>query len=173
MAEPRGKKPSVEDWLNKDGEILVRGWCRDGLTEKQIAKNMGIGLSTLRKWKIKNETFGNYLKTSKEVVDKEVENSLYKLAMGFEYDEITEERVFNPLKGKFEMVVTKKVHKVALPSTTAQIFWLKNRKPDIWQDRRQLESTEALDKLDGILSGIRAKAKEQVQNIDEDAQESK
>lgn len=156
-----GRKPVIDPWLEEDGKLLIEGWARDGLTNKQIAHNMGIGLSTFNKWKGENEIFANYLKKSKDIADRIVENSLFKRANGFEYTETTEERVFNPLTNKFEMVITKRVNKVVLPDTTAQIFWLKNKKPDVWQDRRQVENTEAIDKLDGILSSIREQARKQ------------
>lgn len=156
-----GKVPVIDPWLEGDDKLLLEGWARDGLTEEQIAKNMGISYNTLRRWKKSNELFASSLKKPKDVANRIVENSLFKRANGFEYTETTEERIFNPLTNKFEMVVTKRVNKVVLPDTTAQIFWLKNKKPDVWQDRRQIESTEAIDKLDGILSSIREQAKRQ------------
>jgi len=146
-------------WCEPDNLIKLKGWARDGLSEEQIAHNMGIGRVTLRSWRAKSEIIASALKTTKDVVDKEVENALYKRAMGFEYTETVEERKLNPETGQFEMVVTKRVNKVALPDTTAQIFWLKNRKPDVWRDKREIESTEAIDKLDGILTGIKEAAK--------------
>lgn len=44
-------------------------------------------------------------------------------------------------------------------NTTAQIFWLKNRRPDKWRDKQKEEvDTAALDKLDDILREIKADA---------------
>lgn len=153
------RRPVIDPWLEKDGRLLIEGWARDGLSNKQIAKNMGVSLNVFNKWKKENEVFAGFLKKSKDVADREVENSLFKRANGFEYTETTEERVFNPLTNRFEMVVTKKVHKVVLPDTTAQIFWLKNRKQDVWRDRREIDNTEHIDKLDEILGGIKEAAK--------------
>ena len=153
--------PLAKEWCEENNLILIEGWARDGLLDKEIAHNIGITPDTLCNWKKKYPPIAKALKKNKEVADRIVENSLFKRANGFEYTETTEERIFNPLKNKFEMVVTKKVNKVVLPDTTAQIFWLKNKKPDVWQDRRQIESTEAIDKLDNILSGIKEQAKKQ------------
>lgn len=72
-------------------------------------------------------------KRGKEVVDREVENALLKRALGYSYDEITQETVDG------ELEVTKVVTKQAIPDTTAQIFWLKNRKPKEWRDRKETE----------------------------------
>lgn len=149
------------DWKTEEGLILIEGWARDGLSEREIAHNIGVTQDTFISWKKKCPEITAYLKKGREVADRIVENSLFKRANGFEYSETTEERVLNPKTGKFEMVVTKKVNKVVLPDTTAEIFWLKNRKPDVWRDRREVDSTEAIEKLDSILAGIRETAKQQ------------
>ena len=50
-------------------------------------------------------------------------------------------------------------------NTTAQIFWLKNRRPDKWRDKQKEEADNtALDKLDGILREIKADAERSVGN---------
>lgn len=92
-----------QKWLEPDGLTLLEGWARDGLTDEQIAHNMGIAYSTLREWKKSQPAILAALKKGKEVVDFEVENALLKSA----------------LEG----------------NTTAQIFWLKNRKRNKWKDR--------------------------------------
>ena len=69
------------DWLEKDKLILLEGWARDGLTDEQIAKNIGISRSTLFEWRKKHKDISNALKKGKEVVDMEVENALLKSAL--------------------------------------------------------------------------------------------
>lgn len=107
----------------------MQGWARDGLTDEQIATNMGINASTLYDWKNKHVEISEALKEGKDAVDRQVENALLKSALGYTYDEVTEERRDDML------VVTKVVHKEVQPNTTAQIFWLKNRKRLEWRDR--------------------------------------
>ena len=107
----------------------MQGWARDGLTDEQIATNMGINASTLYDWKNKHVEISKALKEGKDAVDRQVENALLKSALGYKYDEVTEERRDDML------VVTKVVHKEVQPNTTAQIFWLKNRKRLEWRDR--------------------------------------
>lgn len=113
---------------------LVEGWARDGLTDKQIATNLGVAESTLNEYKKKYPEFSESLKKGKEVVDYEVENALLKRALGYKYDEVTIE--------EFEdgSIKTKTVTKEVIPDTTAQIFWLKNRKPDKWRDKQSIEA---------------------------------
>lgn len=71
----------IDEWLQEDKLILLEGWARDGLTYEQIAKNMGIGLTTLKEWRQKEPTISATLKKGREVVDFEVENALLKNAL--------------------------------------------------------------------------------------------
>ena len=71
----------IKDWLEPDKLVLLEGWARDGLTEEQIAKNIGIDKATLYRWKIKDCNICNALKKGKEVIDFEVENALLKSAL--------------------------------------------------------------------------------------------
>lgn len=71
----------IDDWLQNDKLILIEGWARDGLTNEQIANNIGINVKTLYDWKNKNSNIRNILKKSREVVDFEVENALLKSAL--------------------------------------------------------------------------------------------
>ena len=131
----------INDWLEKDKLILLEGWARDGLTDEQIAKNMGIATSTFYEWKKKEKEFSETLKKGKEVVDFEVENALLKRALGYEYEEETYENG----------VLTKKVKKQVAPDTTAQIFWLKNRQVKKWRDKVEIADNDAIKKLDELL----------------------
>ena len=118
-----------QQWLDPDGLLLLEGWARDGLTDEQIAHNMGCAYSTLREWKDKYPALSAALKRGKEVVDIEVENALLKRAMGYDY---VEERVEVNGDGKRKVTQTTK----HVPGdTTAQIFWLKNRRTDRWRDK--------------------------------------
>ena len=122
-------KGKYEYWLTEEGLLKLEGWARDGLTEEQIAKKMDIGYSTLQAWKNKYQDIIDTLKKGKEIVDYKVENALLKRALGYEYEEITYEHGEE----------TKRVLKHVLPDTTAQIFWLKNRKPQQWRDKKDIE----------------------------------
>jgi transposase-like protein len=100
-------KGKYEYWKSHDGLLLIEGWARDGLTDEQIAHNIGITTSTLYEWKKKYSEISDALKKTKEVVDREVENALYKKALSGD--------------------------------TTALIFWLKNRRPNDWRDKRETQ----------------------------------
>lgn len=74
-------RQKVEDWLDGDNRILLEGWARNGLTDHQLATNIGIAPSTLYEWKKKNKEFSDILKRNKDVVDTLVENALLKAAL--------------------------------------------------------------------------------------------
>lgn len=119
------------EWLTEEGLIQIEGWARDGLIDKQIAQNMGISYSTFREWKKKFSALSAVLKKSKDVVDRQVENALFKSAIGFEYEEET-------VTNAGDVVAVRKYSK---PNTTAQIFWLKNRKRKQWTDKSEVDVT--------------------------------
>ncbi|MCB5652874.1 transposase [[Ruminococcus] gnavus] len=115
-------KGKYQEWLEPEGLLKIEGWARDGLTDEQIARNMGINPATLYEWKKKYPKISKSLKRSKDVADRQVENALFE----------------NAINGNI----------------TAQIFWLKNRKPDKWRDKQEYEDRTAIEKLDEILKGL-------------------
>lgn len=109
--------------------MLLGAWARDGLSEEQISKNMGISRSTLKEWKQRYPAISATLKKGKEVADIEVENALFKRATGYEVEETKVEIDSN---GKKHMV---KITKHIAPDPTSIIYWLKNRRPEKWRDK--------------------------------------
>lgn len=145
----------INDWLENDKLILLEGWARDGLTDEQIAKNIGIATSTFYEWKKKEIEFSEALKKGKEVIDFEVENALLKKALGYTIT-IKEEKLD---KDGCVHTLEKDVH--IPPDTTAQIFWLKNRKPNNWKDRVETdEDKEAVANASQVIAKIRKVAQE-------------
>lgn len=132
-------KGKYEYWITPEGLLKIEGWARDGLTDEQIAVNIGIGYSTLQTWKSKYQDIQDTLKRGKEVIDRQVENALLKRALGYEYEEVKEKFECGVLT---ERTVTKKE---VIPDTTAQIFWLKNRKREAWTDKQSIELSKPID----------------------------
>ena len=132
-------KGKYEYWLTPEGLLKLEGWARDGLTDEQIAQNIGISRDTLYAWKKKYPDISDTLKRGKEVVDRQVENALLKRALGYEYEEVKEKYEGNVMT---ERTVTKKE---VVPDVTAQIFWLKNRKREAWADRQNIEISQPID----------------------------
>ena len=153
-----GRKGAWDEWLTDDGLLQIQGWARDGLTEEQIAHNMGIGLTTLKDWKNKFPTILTSIKKGKAPVDIEVENALLKRALGYEVEETVTEIEDVPT-GKTDASgkpITKqkkhirKIVKHVPPDTTAQIFWLKNRRPGKWRDKIEAAPETANELLQSL-----------------------
>lgn len=145
------------EWTTEEGLLKIEGWARDGLTDEQIAHNIGIVPSTLYEWKKKHSEISEALKKGKEVIDRQVENALLKRALGYEYEEV-KQIIEKDEMGKDRKRIEKTVKKV-IPDTTAQIFWLKNRKPHEWRDKKDIEHSgsinSGLNKLDSILEQLK------------------
>lgn len=124
---------------------MIEGWAREGLTDQQIAHNMGISYSTLNDWKDKRfPQILEALKRGKAPVDMEVENALLKSALGYSVTikkpiKVRTKRQLKD-KGTIEEEHIEYVEEEVYipPNTTAQIFWLKNRKPIQWRDKREV-----------------------------------
>lgn len=75
-------KGKYQEWLTPEGLAQLEGWARDGLTDAQIAHNIGIRRPTLYDWKKKYPDISDALKRGKEVVDQMVAGALVKRALG-------------------------------------------------------------------------------------------
>lgn len=117
----------ASDWTKKEALVKIQGWARDGLSDEQIADNIGIARQTLHRWRKKHNAIEQAMKIGKDVADRQVENAMFKSAIGHTYKE---DVVTNDGR-----VVT--VNKYSKPNVTAQIFWLKNRKTDTWRDKTE------------------------------------
>lgn len=147
MAKKKKKKPTgknrrravtYKDYLTDEGLIKLEGWARDGLTNAQIAHNIGIAEGTIYAWMKDHPKIDEALKKGKEVIDRQVENALLKRALGYEYEEVKIEQT----EDGYKRTVTTKLQ---AGDTTAQIFWLKNRKPEEWRDKREIEHSGEID----------------------------
>ena len=113
------------------------------LIEEEIMQVIGVPNVTFNRWKT-NRKFREALKRGKVVVDSKVVKCLVKRALGYSYKEITREPrsvITYDKNGKKktetfanEIIITKIVDKHLAPDITAMIFWLKNRRRDLWRD---------------------------------------
>ncbi|MGL4519323.1 MAG: helix-turn-helix domain-containing protein [Phocaeicola sp.] len=121
-----------------------------GMTDKELAGFFGVSEQTLNKWKKDYPEFLESLKKGKEVADANVASRLYRRAIGYDFDETVKEKR-KDANGIYQMVETKVVKKHVPADTTAAIFWLKNRQPEKWRDRKELDATVNLgDELESM-----------------------
>ena len=143
-------------WIEPEGLLLLESWAREGLTDEQIATKIGINAATLYDWKKKFPEISESLKKGKDIVDIQVENALLKRALGYSYTEVKIKK-----NGNITEITT--VKKEIPPDTTAQIYWLNNRRPERWRGKQKEETdAAALEKLDDILREIKEDAKNAV-----------
>ncbi len=130
-------KGKWEKWIEPNHLLILGAWARDGLTDEDIAHNIGISRSTLKEWKKKIPAISATLNTNKAIADIRVENALYKKAIGCTVKEKVISKIKNPDGTVTETERT--VERELPPDTTAGIFWLKNRKPKDWRDKQEVE----------------------------------
>lgn len=112
----------------------ARKLCLLGFTDKQLAVFFGVNESTINRWKDKYPEFCKSIKSGKVIADAQVSESLFKRATGIE---VTEVEVRDDGKKKVKRVTKKHIP----PDPTAQIFWLKNRQPELWRDKPTVENS--------------------------------
>lgn len=112
----------------------ARKLCLLGFTDKQLAVFFGVNESTINRWKHKYPEFCMSIKSGKVIADAQVVESLYNRATGIE---VTEVEVRDDGKKKVKRVTKRPIP----PDTTAQIFWLKNRQPELWRDKPTVENS--------------------------------
>ena len=120
-------------WLEDAQLEKVANWAACGCSNKEIAANIGVREQTLYAWIEKYPEFSESIKKGRARSIEAIENALFKNAIGdvYEETEVTE----TTLDGRARTKVTRKKMK---PDTTAQIFYLKNRAPERWSDRRDV-----------------------------------
>lgn len=131
--------------------IEIQDWVRNGATDEEVAKRLGISRSTLCEYKNGFSEFSDTIKKGKDFVDAEVENALLERAIG---GKVCLRRPFKVKRTIFnngrkveekEEIVYAEYEEYVIPDTTAQIFWLKNRRPERWRDKPIQEVGEGKD----------------------------
>ncbi|WP_443662426.1 transposase [Clostridium sp.] len=119
--------------------LEVQAWARCSMTEKAMAKKLGIAYSTFRNYKKQHLALLGTLRESKAIVDIKVENAMLKRALGYKVVDVVSERVYNKDTKEYEVVVTKETTKDISPDVGAATFWLKNRKSKDWKEKVEEE----------------------------------
>jgi transcriptional regulator with XRE-family HTH domain len=132
-----------QEWLTEDGLLLLKDFARDGLTDEQIADKCGINVGTLYRWKNEHGEICEALKRGKEPYDAEVVDSLHNKTKGYtvKVEKAFKLReVYYDEKGhrcEKETLETALEDQYIPPDTAAQIFWLCNRRPSAWKNKRE------------------------------------
>lgn len=130
---------------------LAENYSLLGATDKEMADFFGVTERTLNQWKKSHPEFLQSLKKGKSIADANVASKLYNRAIGYEFEEKHFE-IKQPKKDvPPELVEAKRIKKHVPADTTAAIFWLKNRQPEKWRDKKEVDANVNLgDELEGL-----------------------
>lgn len=128
---PAGRPTDYDDAYPEQAGKL----CQLGATDPDLADFFGVAISTVRLWMGTHAEFSAAIKDGKEAANARVERSLYQRAMGYTYDAV---KIF-----QYEGVTIEHAYREHCPpDSAAMIFWLKNRKPEVWRDRREVTGAD-------------------------------
>lgn len=128
-AVPKSRRRAYYDDPEHRAEALknVYKLAHAGMTDPEIADFLGLSHNTFIRWKMDDTEVNEALRAGKAECDARVERTLYQRAVGYTYKS---EKVFQH-EGR---IIRAPVIEHVLPENTAMIFWLKNRRPDLWRD---------------------------------------
>lgn len=119
---------------------IAKKLCELGATDAELADAFDVEVSTIWYWQVRHPEFSSAIKAGKAPADERVERSLFQRAVGYTFD--SEEIKVVSLGGRSGSEIERvPVKKHVPPDTTAQIFWLKNRRKALWRDVHKLEHT--------------------------------
>jgi hypothetical protein len=148
--EPKGRPTTFKPEYSIDVERL----CKLGVTDRDLCLWFDVSLQTIKNWKSKHPEFFIKLIKGKQTADTEVAGKLHKNATGYEYEEDQaikmKRETRDPATGRIthteEYIEIVRVKRFAKPDTTAQIFYLKNRRPDQWRDVVRTSEEDMIEK---------------------------
>lgn len=156
-------RPNKWDELDIPSKLeSITGWAKQGSTNEEIAKMLGVSLAVLYGWKNKYPEFKEAIKKGKAVADGELLNSAFLQSTGFKYTEQQGfkvkdyKTVINPETGEKKLVQIERIEVVEVekfnpPNPTMSIFMLKNRLPEQYKDKKEIEATVAEKKLEDFM----------------------
>ena len=133
MASKKGGRPSSyrPEYAKQAFKL-----CLLGATDADLAVFFDVAESTINNWKDAHPEFLESLKGGKEQADARVAESLFHRALGYEHEAVK----ITTHAETGHTTITPYIERYP-PDTTAAIFWLKNRRPDLWRDQRAHELT--------------------------------
>ena len=167
MATPRKPK---EDWVKQgrptvykpEYAYMAEVACREGgFSDFKLSKLFSVSKASITHWRQKYPEFLASIVKGKDDHDSlKIEGALRKRSLGFTYTQTTSERehVRIPVPDDYDgdpaavvdgmivtdkMIVTKKVRKTVTPDTPAIKFWLTNRQPGRWVDKKEFDVNQA------------------------------
>lgn len=150
VTKPTGRPEGRPPKYTADHPAMAQAAAEAGATDQEIADLFAVDIRTVHRWKIDYPEFCHSLKIAKEPADDRTERSLFHRANGYSYPAV---KIFMPA-GATEPVIVPYIEHVP-PDTTAGIFWLKNRRPDQWRDKREMEHSASASLAEMVLNSMK------------------
>lgn len=127
------------DFTDKHNLLKIEGWARDGWEDKQIAEALRYNETYFSELKGLKSELSEALKRGRQPLDILVENSLYKRATGLKVKTVVKRWMVLPDGTKTDTEILQETESEVPPDTGAAMCWLKNRKPEIWKDKHEIQ----------------------------------
>lgn len=125
LARAAGGRPTA---YNPMCDEMATRFCLLGATDEELGRCLGVSEAAVKVWMNKHPTFMAAVRAGRAEADARVANSLYRRANGYEH---SSEKIFLAKDGE---VVRAEYTEHYPPDTASMIFWLKNRRRDLWRD---------------------------------------
>ena len=127
---PRGRKSKYETHV-KPRLKEIEEWLKEGATEEEVAKALGVAVSSLNLYKNQYMELSTAFAHARKAVIIRIKEALLKKALGFSYEE--EKRVGKKDKNGENIVLVEKYTRYCPPSETAAAMLLRNYDEE-WRD---------------------------------------
>jgi hypothetical protein len=118
---------------------VAKELCERGATNADLARFFKVSVFTIRQWRLQYEDFSTAVRVGKRAADDRVEESLYQRAIGYDFDTV---KVFRDKNGKPALSEPYIEH--IPPDVEACKWWLRNRRPDRWRDKIEVEQRSSM-----------------------------
>lgn len=147
MSEPTQprRRPGRPTKYRAEYAERVTDFCMLGATNEDLAKRFGVDVTTLERWIARHEEFRGAIRKGREEADEAVSRSLYRRAIGYRHKAV---KIAADSKGGEHIVEYTERYP---PDTASMIFWLKNRRPDLWRDKQHLDVNATVKSAPGRL----------------------
>lgn len=118
--------------------MKAKNWAEKGLTEAQIAHNLGVSVATFESYKKRYPQFLKSLKEGKKPLIIEIENALYKRAKGLK---VTETTTTTMPDGSTKVEVREK----EIPPDSTSCIYALNNIAEGWSNQQKIEHSGGVD----------------------------
>lgn len=139
MTTTTNEKPGRKSPYQPEFAELARKVCLLGATDEQLGEVLKVSRRTILNWRKQHPDFDAAIAAGKDEADARVADALYQRALGFSHPDEEIKIVAN------EVVRVPTVKRYP-PDTVSCIFWLKNRRPDLWRDKHEVAHQDDRDK---------------------------